>query len=201
MAKPVYIIAEMANSHEGSFADALALLKAAGTTGADAVKSQVIFADELTTPEHQDYGLFKDVELPPEKWIELRDAAHDLGMDYLVDVFGLTAAQVCSEYSIGDAYKIHASDLLNPPLMDILARLGKRLYLSAGGIDEWELKRAIEVIRAAGNDDICIMHGFAAEPTPIEESPLRRMATWTLAPNVAISLNTSRRTSGKSSLA
>ena len=62
--------------------------------GADAVKSQVIFADELTTPEHQDYRLFQDVELPPDKWIELRDMAHDLGMDYLVDVFGLTAAQI-----------------------------------------------------------------------------------------------------------
>lgn len=178
MARPVFIIAEMAQSYEGSCEAARALVLAAADSGAEAVKFQIFDADELAVPGYTYYDLYKKLELPVRDWKALRDLAHARGMQFMSDVFGLTSARMLAEEVNIDAFKVHAADIMNLPLIEYLARQGKRLYLSAGGSSEEELGRAIRIIHAAGNNDICLLHGYQASPTPVEESPLRRMATF-----------------------
>jgi N,N'-diacetyllegionaminate synthase len=175
---PVFIIAEMAQSYEGSFEYARALVLAAADSGAQAVKFQIFDADELAVPGYKYYDLYKKLELPVRDWKALRDLAHSRGMQFMSDVFGLTSARMLAEEVKLDAFKVHAADIMNLPLIEYLARQGKRMYLSTGGSSEEELSHAIRIIRAAGNYDICLLHGYQASPTPIEESPLQRMETF-----------------------
>ena len=53
----VEIIAEMAQGFEGSFNQAKLLVKAAASAGANAVKFQLVYADELATNDYLHYNL------------------------------------------------------------------------------------------------------------------------------------------------
>ena len=57
--KRIEIIAEIANSHNGSPEDAIRLAKECFTIDIDAVKFQIYFADELLTTYHSRYEHFK----------------------------------------------------------------------------------------------------------------------------------------------
>ena len=61
MKNKIEIIAEIAQGYEGSLDLAKLLLKSAVNSGVDAVKFQMIFADELATKNYKHYRLFKDL--------------------------------------------------------------------------------------------------------------------------------------------
>ena len=69
--KKVFIIAEMANSHEGILQNAKKIVNAAAKSGADAIKFQKFFADELAEPNHESYSLYKKLEMTSTEWREL----------------------------------------------------------------------------------------------------------------------------------
>ena len=56
--KKVQIIAEIANSHQGDPRNAYELAKQCFKVGADAVKFQIYFADELLVNSHSKYSHF-----------------------------------------------------------------------------------------------------------------------------------------------
>ena len=55
----VDIIAEIAQGFEGDFQKAKLFINAASKAGANCVKFQLVYADELATPDYQYYKLFK----------------------------------------------------------------------------------------------------------------------------------------------
>ena len=58
----VEIIAEVAQGYEGNPTLAGLLARAAVRAGADAVKYQLVYADEIATPDYQYYDLFRRLE-------------------------------------------------------------------------------------------------------------------------------------------
>ena len=79
----VMIIAEIGTSHDGNTDRAHALIDAAVNAGADCVKTQIVYADEIL---HQDTGIvnlpggpvrlydrFQELEMPPAFFAELSD--------------------------------------------------------------------------------------------------------------------------------
>ena len=62
------IIAEIAQGYEGDPKLAELLVKGALVAGADAVKIQIIFADELCVPDYPYYDLFKSLEMDESVW-------------------------------------------------------------------------------------------------------------------------------------
>ena len=63
MKNELKIIAEIAQGFEGNFEQSKLLIKAAAKAGADAVKFQLVYADELATVDYQYYSLFKELEM------------------------------------------------------------------------------------------------------------------------------------------
>ena len=63
VAQPITVIAEAAQGFEGDPFVARLLVKAAAAGHADMVKFQLVYADELATPEYAYYGLFKQLEM------------------------------------------------------------------------------------------------------------------------------------------
>ena len=72
------IIAELAQGFEGDLTKAKLLVNAAASSGADIVKLQLVYADELATPDYLHYKLFKSLEMPDNSWKELLDYSKEL---------------------------------------------------------------------------------------------------------------------------
>ena len=88
MNNQVYIIAELAQGFEGRPEQARLLIRAAANSGANASKFQLVYADELATPDYKYYDLFKSLEMSDEVWKELADYALSLHIDLHLVIFG-----------------------------------------------------------------------------------------------------------------
>ena len=88
MKNEIKIIAEIAQGFEGNFTQSKLLIKAAAKAGADAVKFQLVYADELATIDYKYFPLFKKLEMEQAKWKYLKDYALSLGSKLILDVFG-----------------------------------------------------------------------------------------------------------------
>lgn len=168
------VIAELANAHEGSLEAARAIVQAAASAGADAVKFQKFTADELLVPRHPRYQHFKQLEMPDAAWVELVDLARGLGLYVLADVFGPDSASLMHGLGV-DGYKIHSSDTINHALIRQVAGYGRPVFLSCGGARQIEVRDALQVLRGAGCGQIVLLHGFQNYPTRLEDTQLRRV--------------------------
>ena len=170
----VLIIAEVAQSHEGCFDDAKALIRAAAQGGAEAVKFHVFSADELAVPAYEHYALFKQLELSAAQWIELAALARSLDLAFVADVLGPDGLKLLDEIAV-DGLKIHATDMENLPLLRAVGATGRPVLLACGGATPGEIAVATRALREAGARAVCLLHGFQASPTPPEDSRMLRM--------------------------
>jgi N,N'-diacetyllegionaminate synthase len=168
------IIAEVANAHQGDPRLALTLARHAAEAGADAVKFQVYFADELLATSHSRYEHFRALEFEGGFWEQAIAEVHRLGVRAYCDVFGTRAFDVARAAG-ADGYKIHASDLCNVPLLRYIASHSGRIFLSVGGATIREIGRALGEIDLAPPRDIVLLHGVQTYPTPPEDAGLARL--------------------------
>ena len=170
----VFVIAEMANAHEGRIEAAKAIIEAVAAAGADAIKFQVFTPDELAVPSFAHYELYKDLQMPDTTWAELVDRAHDLDLRVFADVFGHESADLMHRLGI-DGFKIHAADVSNRTLLRHVGGFGKPVLLSVAGSTWIETAEAVSILRSVGVESIVLMHGIQNYPTRLEHSFLRRI--------------------------
>lgn len=169
---PVFVIAEVANSHEGSLEAAKKLVRAAADAGADAVKFQKFVVEELLVSTHADFELFKSLQLREEEWREIFDWGRELGIIIFADVFDIPSAEFMSSLDV-PAYKIHSTDLSNPELLEYVASKGKPIFLGVGATYLDEIERAVAFL----HKEVILVHGFQAFPTRIEETNFEFLKT------------------------
>jgi len=176
MSRPaVSIIAEAAQGYEGDPFVARLLVRAAAAGQADMVKFQLVYADELATPEYPYYGLFKQLEMPDQAWGRVVEEAHQAKLGVVFDVYGLASLRVALALG-ADAVKIHATDFFNEPLADAALVQVPRVFFSTGGITADEVD-AFLARHAAAGDRLTLLYGFQAEPTALEDNHLRRLTS------------------------
>ena len=88
MKRKVEIIVEIAQGYEGNKKLADLLTKGAIASKADAVKFQLVYADELATPDYEHYQLFKDLEMDQNIWENICTQIHNKNIKVYFDVFG-----------------------------------------------------------------------------------------------------------------
>ncbi|MCX7048335.1 MAG: N-acetylneuraminate synthase family protein, partial [Candidatus Sumerlaeota bacterium] len=170
----VYVIAEMANSHEGRLDTALAICEAAAHAGAHAIKAQVFTADEVAVPSNPNYDLYKRLEMSAEQWAEFIALARKRSLMVFCDVEGFASADMMNALNV-DGFKVHASDTKNRPLLKKMAGFGKPVFLSTGGSTWMEIAESIEFLNSSGAAEIILMHGIQNYPTRLSDSSLRRL--------------------------
>ena len=170
---PAEIIAEVAQGYQGDAALAQELVLGAVTAGADAVKLQLVYADELATPDYKYYNLFRSLEMPQEVWQRLRDEAKAGGLRIYLDVYGQRSLREAIELNV-DGVKIHATDFFNTKLVSSVLDAMTRVYISLGGISVPELENFLHLHKVK-NDQVFLMYGFQVEPTRLEDNNLRRI--------------------------
>ena len=111
----IEIIAELAQGFEGNPEQAKLLIRAAAKSGANAAKLQMVFADELATPDYEHYEFFKTLEMSNESWSELVSYAKEKRIELQVDIFGPHSLSLSTNLGI-KTVKIHGTDIahLNP---------------------------------------------------------------------------------------
>ena len=171
----IFVIAEVANTHEGNFSIAKQIINVVAKTGADAIKFQIFSVDELVEKNHPKYHLFQKLEFSKQNWTELIKYARKKHLQIFADVFGKSGVKLGFNLKL-DGYKIHTSDLTNPILLDFLSNSKKPLLLSTAGALPNEIKEAIKILGKKSNE-IILMHGFQGYPTKIEDLNLARILT------------------------
>lgn len=180
-----FIIAEVAQAHDGSLNIAHAFVDAVAKTGADAIKFQTHYAAEETSlsepwrkqfswNDSTRYDYWQRMEFTPEQWKGLANHANEVGLEFMSSPFSLKANEVLAD--CGMAYwKIASGELTNYPLIDDVCRRGGRIILSCGLADENEILRTVARIRHRGGEIMSVLECTSKYPTPLEEINLKRM--------------------------
>lgn len=167
------IIAEIAQGYEGNPTLAELLVKGSIIAGADSVKLQIIFADELCVPDYPYYDLFRSLEMPTDAWSNLVKLAHDSGKKIYFDVYGNQSLSLAKDLE-ADGVKISTTEFYNEPLVRKAFKDFNAIYISTGGIPVSDLDELLDY--CSHPEKLTLMHGFQAEPTELSDNNLFRIS-------------------------
>jgi sialic acid synthase SpsE len=176
--KPL-IIAELGTSHNGDIAKAKKMTKAAAEAGADCVKFQMVYADEILHPNTGEvalpggkirlYDKFKALETPQGFYTEIKEYAESLGLIFLCTPFGLKSALILHELN-PKFVKIASPELNFTGLLEEIASWNLPILLSTGVSRLSDIETAIEIFN---KDLVCLLHCVTSYPAPVTDYNLR----------------------------
>jgi len=185
---PPYVIAEMSGNHNGDIDRALALIDAAHAAGADAVKLQTYTADTITL-DHDGPGftvegglwhgrklhdLYQEAHTPWDWHPRLFARARELGITAFSSPFDPTAVAFLESLD-APAFKVASFEIVDTPLVGLMARTGKPLIISTGLASPADIEDAVVAARAAGAREIVLLHCTSGYPTPPSQMHLRTL--------------------------
>lgn len=168
----IEIIAELAQGFEGRPGQSRLLLKAAAAAGANAAKYQLVYADELATPDYEYYDLFRSLEMGDETWIDLASYASELGIRLYLDIFGVRSLRLAERIGV-PGVKLHGTDIANIGLLEEVADSSvPKILLGAGGAYSDELKLALRIL---SDKRVDLILGYQGYPTPNDANQIARV--------------------------
>jgi N-acetylneuraminate synthase len=184
---PTYVVAELSANHGHDFDLALRLVHAAKDVGADAIKVQTYTPDTITLNSSRKwfrvsggtlwdgrtlYDLYQEAYMPWEWQPRLKSVANDLQMDFFSTPFDATSVEFLENMGV-PAYKVASFELIDIPLLRLIARTGKPVIASTGMATLPEIVEAVETMREEGATDIALLKCTSAYPAPPEEMNLK----------------------------
>ena len=173
-----FIIAEIAQAHEGSLGMAHSFIDAVADAGANAIKFQTHIADAESTLDEefripmssQDknrWEYWKRMEFSKEQWLELVKHSREKNLIFLSSPFSLEAVKLLSELDIA-AWKIGSGEVFNKSLVDLIIENGKPILLSTGMSNWEEIEQSINYIVERGIE-VALFQCTSKYPTSLEE--------------------------------
>ncbi|MBT4710145.1 MAG: hypothetical protein HOB82_01280 [Alphaproteobacteria bacterium] len=171
----IRIMAEAAQGYEGKIEYCMTYVSAAAKANADAVKFQIVYADDICEPGHVHYEIFRSLEMPTENWAAVKNSADEKSIPFVAEIFGGQSLEV-AEILKPNWIKIHSTDFFNRPLIKRSFEIAQTVFVSAGGATEDEITNLVDEISSWGSaSQLVLLYGFQAEPTPIEKSGLAKI--------------------------
>ena len=185
------VIAEAGINHDGDLDVAMKQVDVAVEAGADYVKFQSFFAEELVLPvaERSSYivegshegesfrDLLKRLEISHEEQRKLAAYCREQGIKFLSTAFDLENLDfLCDEIGC-DVIKVASADLTNLRFLRHCGTKNLPVILSTGMADIPEIDEALTTLQEAGTKEICILHCVSWYPSPPEIINLRAMHT------------------------
>ncbi len=172
------IIAEVAQSHDGSLGMAHSFIDAIADTGANAVKFQTHIAAAESTPDEpwrvkfsqQDesrYQYWKRMEFSEEQWRGLRKHAEKRGLLFLSSPFSIEAVDMLVRVGVA-AWKIPSGELSNIPMLERIIETELPILLSTGMSSINEIDRTVKTIQSK-NLPLIVLQCTSMYPVPPEK--------------------------------
>jgi pseudaminic acid synthase len=187
---PPYIIAELSGNHQGSFTQAKALVEAAASAGADAVKLQTYTADTMTLPVWEQefliedstslwagrslYDLYTEAATPWEWHGPLFDYAKSLGMMAFSSPFDSTAVEFLESLDV-PCFKIASFEITDLPLIRCAASKKRPIIISTGMASLAEIEVAVSTARQHGASGVALLKCTSRYPANPQHTHLRAM--------------------------
>jgi N-acetylneuraminate synthase len=181
------VIAEVAQSHDGSLGMAHAFIEAAADAGADAIKFQTHIAAAESTPSEpwrkpfsdQDatrIDYWKRMEFSETHWSGLREHARKRDIHFISSPFSIEAVELLTRVGV-DAWKIASGEISNPDLLDAMTATGLPTMLSTGMSPPDEIDAAVEKIQKSGVP-LAVMQCTSIYPCPPELVGINLISTF-----------------------
>ena len=175
----VLVIAELGTGHGGDEVKAKELVAAAIEAGADCVKLQHVYADEIIHPETglvplpggltRLYDRFKALETGPDFLALVKERVESLGAEFLCTPFGVRSARELRELGVR-AMKVASPELNHLRLLDELASYGLPTILSSGVSTLADIEFALGRFHGV---QAALLHCVTAYPAPEADYNLR----------------------------
>jgi len=180
----MFIIAEIAQAHEGSLGIAHSYIDALSETGVNAVKFQTHIADaessvfepfrvKFSYEDNTRIDYWKRMEFTTEQWKELKEHCDQVGLEFMSSPFSIAAVELLESVGI-QRYKIGSGELTNFLMLKKIALTGKPIILSSGMSDWKELDETIAFLKPFGNP-LSLLQCTTAYPTQPEQWGLKMM--------------------------
>ncbi len=161
MDRNMYIIAEIAQAHDGSLGIAHSYIDALASTGVNAVKFQTHIA-EAESSEFEPFRVnfsfedntrkdyWKRIEFSPEQWGGLKQHCEEKGLEFISSPFSCAAVDLLESVEV-KKYKIGSGEVNNHLMLEKIARTGKDIILSSGMSSLMELDTTVDFLKPFGN--------------------------------------------------
>lgn len=185
---PTFVIAEAGINHNGSIERAYALIDAAASAGADAVKFQkrsladVYQKKILDNPNsaEQKYQylipLLKEFELPDDAYPKMEKYAEEKGIIFMVNPWDKKSCDMIEDLLHVPIYKVGSPDFTNNELLEYIAATKKPMIVSTGMAQQEEIEKGVSFIKTLGVP-FAILHCNSTYPAPFDEINLKYMDT------------------------
>lgn len=173
------IIAEIGTGHNGDIKRAKKLIDTAYSSGANCVKFQIVYADEILHPNTGYVNLptgtiplykrFKELEVPAEFYIELADYARSKGLLFSATPFGIRSADELFNLK-PDFIKIASPELNYIQLLKYCAAKPFPMILSTGVSLLADIEKAVTAVHSVNKKlPLALLHCITAYPAPESE--------------------------------
>lgn len=188
--KHVYIIAEAGVNHNGRLDLALKLCDAAKAAGVDAVKFQTWKTELIITRdtamaayqkenlgvEESQFDMLKKLELSFDSFRTVKEHCDRIGIQFLSTADEPEAQDFLCSLGI-PCIKLGSGDINNIPFLRYCAGKGLPVILSTGMATMDQVRIAYDTLKAAGAEDVTILHCTTNYPCPMDEVNLSAMLT------------------------
>jgi N,N'-diacetyllegionaminate synthase len=179
-----YVIAEIAQAHEGSLGILYSYIDALASTGVDAVKFQMHIAEaessthepfrvQFSLEDETRFDYWKRMSFSLEQWKGIKKHCEGLGLDFICSPFSNLAVDWLEEIGV-EQYKIGSGEVNNFLLLEKIAQTGKPVILSSGMSSYAELDQTVAFLKER-KVDFSIMQCTTAYPTQPEQYGLNVM--------------------------
>ena len=170
-----FIIAEVAQAHDGSLGILHSFIDALANTGVDAIKFQIHipeaessihepFRVNFSYEDETRYDYWKRMSFTEEQWIKVKSHCDEVGLEFMASPFSQAAVDLLERLDV-KRYKIGSGEVTNFLMLEKIAMTNKPIILSSGMSSYEELDEAISFLRNY-HADISVLQCTTQYPTP-----------------------------------
>jgi len=178
MNKKPYLIAEIAQAHDGSLGILHSYIEAVAKTGVQAIKFQMHIAEaessihepfrvKFSKEDATRYDYWKRMEFSLEQWKGIKQHCDEVGLDFICSPFSNMAVDWLEEVGV-HTYKIGSGEVNNLLLLEKVTQTGKPIIISSGMSSFSELDKTVAFLKSK-NASFSILQCTTAYPTQPEQ--------------------------------
>ncbi|MDR0411998.1 MAG: N-acetylneuraminate synthase family protein [Treponema sp.] len=178
------IIAELGTGHNADKVKGAELIDAAAESGAECIKFQLVYAEEILHPNTGEtllpggrirlFDRFKQLETTPDFFMEMKELVEKKGLLFLCTPFGIRSARELRNLN-PSIIKIASPELNYTALVKETASYHLPVLLSSGVSKLGDIEAALALFPSASlqKGEICLLHCVTAYPAPETDYNLR----------------------------